>query len=166
MYSHHPLVDVHKLGHRPPLLILYRTLYPCPRPPSPAPLFSKNHTRPLQPLTTSRNFQFFRVPRESGLPPGCNVEARATTFRSIDLRRNFTSTWAIPGCEIGRYVTPLMSNAGTGSRAGRTQREFEEDGIEREIKLFFFSKESFFRILLRYDFSLSVREIYRIHLPR
>lgn len=140
MYSHHPLVDVHKLGHRPPLLILYRTLYPCPGPPSPAPLFSKNHTRPLQPLTTSRNFQFFRVPRESGLPPGCNVEARATTFRSIDLRRNFTSTWAIPGCEIGRYVTPLMSNAGTGSRAGRTQREFEEDGIEREIELFFFER--------------------------
>lgn len=75
MYSH-PLVDVHKLGHRPPLLILYRTLYPRARPLSPVSLFSKNHTRPLQPLTTSRNFQFFRVPRESRLPPGCNVEAR------------------------------------------------------------------------------------------
>lgn len=72
------------------------------------------------------------------------MEARATTFRSIDLGRNFTSTWTIPGCEIGRYVTPLMSYGGTGSRGGRTQREFEEDGIENERLNFFFSFLSFF----------------------
>lgn len=97
-------VDVHRLGQRPPLLILYRTLYPRPLPPPLAPAglpFS-----PASPLAdlfnpwTSRNFQFFRVPRQTRLPEGLaprrfvrstkfHVHLHDSEMRSVKLR----ATW-------------------------------------------------------------------------
>ena len=79
---------------------------------------------------TSRNFQFFRVPRESRLPEGLPPPFpsppsffSATAFRSIDEISRQNSTCTDPRdqdafSEIARYVTPLMSRTGplrTGS---------------------------------------------------
>lgn len=97
-------VDVHRLGQRPPLLILYRTLYPRPLPPPLAP--SGLPFSPASPLAdlfnpwTSRNFQFFRVPRQTRLPEGLaprrfirstkfHVHLHDSEMRSVKLR----ATW-------------------------------------------------------------------------
>lgn len=116
-----PTIPPSKRNHRPPYIYIYTHTEPpsgrraqarspasainlisnalSARPP-PASLFPKNHTRPLQPLTTSRNFQFFRVPRDCLL--SAMWRPATSTFRSIEPGRgNFTSTWTTQDAKLG-----------------------------------------------------------------
>lgn len=159
MYSH-PLVDVHKLGHRPPLLILYRTLYPRPRRPVPGSPFLQEPYPTSSTLDDEQEFSILSSAAGKRIGPGMqcggprdhvSLDRPGKKFH-VHLDDSRMRDWAVrDAANVVRRDRKSGWSHAAGIRGGwNRKREIE---LFLFLSLFFLFLEGIFRFL-GYDFSL------------